>query len=63
MPGDEVCRNLSELGLTLIVGGLGDEAMRDRVLEAGVPLGQGTLFGASVPVAGDGYAVADDAAA
>jgi hypothetical protein len=33
------------------------------VVESGVPLGQGALFGAPVPVAGDGYPVADDAAA
>ena len=41
MAADEVCRNLSELGLTLIVGNIDDEAMRGRVLDAGVPLGQG----------------------
>jgi cyclic-di-GMP phosphodiesterase TipF (flagellum assembly factor) len=63
MPGDEVCRNLSELGLTLVVANVDDEATRNRVVESGVPLGQGALFGAPVPVAGDGYPVADDAAA
>jgi cyclic-di-GMP phosphodiesterase TipF (flagellum assembly factor) len=63
MPGDEVCRNLSELGLTLVVANVDDEATRNRVVETGVPLGQGALFGAPVPVAGGGYAVADDAAA
>jgi cyclic-di-GMP phosphodiesterase TipF (flagellum assembly factor) len=64
MPGEEVCRNLSELGLTLVVVNVNDEVTRDRVLEAGVPLGQGSLFGAPEPVPGDGgYALADDAAA
>jgi EAL domain-containing protein (putative c-di-GMP-specific phosphodiesterase class I) len=63
MPGDEVCRNLSELGLTLVVANVDDEATRDRVAETGVPLGQGALFGLPTPVAGDGYPVADDAAA
>lgn len=63
MPADEVCRNLSELGLTLIVGSLDDEALRDKVLEAGVPLGQGALFGAPVVVPGGSFAPAGDAAA
>jgi cyclic-di-GMP phosphodiesterase TipF (flagellum assembly factor) len=63
MAADEVCRNLSELGLTLIVGKIDDEALRGQVLAAGVPLGQGALFGAPVPVAGDDFAAADHAAA
>jgi cyclic-di-GMP phosphodiesterase TipF (flagellum assembly factor) len=58
-----VCRNLSELGLTLIVGRIDDEAMRAQVLEAGVPLGQGGLFGAPMSVSGEPFAVADHAAA
>lgn len=63
MPAIEVCRNLSELGLTLIVGSIDDEALRDKVLEAGVPLGQGALYGAPISVAGGGYVAAGDAAA
>lgn len=63
MPADEVCRSLSELGLTVIVTGIDDEAMRDRVLSAGVPLGQGALFGAPVPAGTNTFAAAGDAAA
>jgi len=63
MAADEVCRNLSELGLTLIVGNIDDETLRGQVLAAGVPLGQGALFGAPAPVPGDDFAAADHAAA
>jgi len=63
MSAEEVCRNLGELGLTLIVANVGDEATRDKVLAAGVPLGQGALFG-DPATAGEGtFAAADDAAA
>jgi cyclic-di-GMP phosphodiesterase TipF (flagellum assembly factor) len=63
MSGEEVCRNLSELGLTLIVDNIGDEAVRAQMLAAGVPLGQGALYGTPVPVPGDDYAAASHAAA
>lgn len=63
MGADEVCRNLGELGLTLIVGNIDDEAMRARVLTAGVPLGQGGLFGAPVAAPGGDFAAANHAAA
>ena len=63
MSGEEVCRNLSELGLTLIVDNIGDEAARAQMLAAGVPLGQGPLYGAPLPVPGDDYAAASHAAA
>jgi cyclic-di-GMP phosphodiesterase TipF (flagellum assembly factor) len=62
MPAGEVCRNLNELGLTLVVANVDDEATRARVIEAGVPLGQGALFGAPVNVPG-AFAAADNAAA
>lgn len=63
MPAGEVCRNLGELGLTLVVSRIDDEATRAKVLEAGVPLGQGELFGPPLSVPGDGYAAAGHAAA
>lgn len=63
MPADEICRSLSELGLTVIVTGIDDEATRDRVLAAGVPLGQGALFGPPVPAGTNTFAAAGDAAA
>jgi cyclic-di-GMP phosphodiesterase TipF (flagellum assembly factor) len=50
MPAADICRYLGELGLTLIVDRIGDEAIRVGVLEAGVPLGQGPLFGPPVAV-------------
>ena len=63
MPADEVCRSLSELGLTVIVGGIADEPTRDKVLDAGASLGQGALFGAPATVAGAGFAGPGEAAA
>ena len=63
MSGEEVCRNLSELGLTLIVDNIGDEAVRAQMLAAGVPLGQGPLYGTPLPVPGDDFAPASHAAA
>jgi EAL domain-containing protein (putative c-di-GMP-specific phosphodiesterase class I) len=63
MGADEVCRNLSELGLTLIVGGVDDDTLRSQVLAAGVPLGQGALYGAPVALSGQEFAMADHAAA
>lgn len=63
MGAADVCRNLSELGLTLIVTNIDDEATRDKVLAIGVPLGQGALFGGPTTVAGNAFAAADDAAA
>ena len=63
MPAAEVCRNLSELGLTLIVTGIDDEEIRDMLVAAGAPLGQGSLFGDPLPVGGDSFVAADDAAA
>jgi cyclic-di-GMP phosphodiesterase TipF (flagellum assembly factor) len=50
MPADDICRYLSELGLTVIVDQIGDEKTRTAVLDAGVPLGQGPLFGPPVSV-------------
>jgi EAL domain-containing protein (putative c-di-GMP-specific phosphodiesterase class I) len=63
MSGEEVCRNLSELGLTLIVDNIGEEAVRAQMLAAGVPLGQGALYGAPLPVPDDDFAAASHAAA
>jgi cyclic-di-GMP phosphodiesterase TipF (flagellum assembly factor) len=63
MPAAEVCRNLSELGLTLIVSGIDDEPTRGQVLAAGVPLGQGALFGAPIAAAAEPYRAPGHAAA
>jgi len=63
MPAEEVCRSLAELGLTVVVTNVNDEAIRDKVIAAGVPLGQGTLFGAPLPVGANAFAAAGDAAA
>ena len=52
-PGAEVSRRLGELGLAVIVGGIGDEATRAAVLDCGVPLGEGPLFGPPRPVGAD----------
>jgi EAL domain-containing protein (putative c-di-GMP-specific phosphodiesterase class I) len=63
MSAEEVCRNLGELGLTLIVTNIGDEATRDGVLAAGVPLGQGPLFGPPAEMGAHAFAAQGIAAA
>lgn len=63
MPAEDVCRNLSELGLTLIVCSIDDEGRRDAVLAAGVPLGQGALFGLPQSAGLDTFAASGNAAA
>jgi cyclic-di-GMP phosphodiesterase TipF (flagellum assembly factor) len=50
MPAGDICRYLSELGLSVIADQIGEEAMRTAVVEAGAPLGQGPLFGPPVSV-------------
>lgn len=45
MPGHEVCSYLDEMGLTLIVDRIDSEPARAKVVESGVRLGQGPLFG------------------
>lgn len=52
VPANDICRYLRELGVTVIVCGIDQEAKRTAALEFGVQLGQGPLFGApqaSVP--------------
>lgn len=46
----DVCRYVSEAGLTIIVDQIRDEATRAAVLDAGVLLGEGPLFGPPVAV-------------
>ncbi len=53
MPAAEVCRHMSEQGLAVIVGNINDEATRAAVVECGVPLGQGPLFGPPVTLGAD----------
>lgn len=62
MPASEVCSTLAEYGLTLIVNGIDNEALRGKVAASGAVLGQGSLFGEPKAVAGVGY-VARTAAA
>lgn len=46
----ELCERLAGTGLTLIAVGLGSEDQLEGVLSAGVPLGQGRLFGVPRPI-------------
>jgi len=50
MAPTDVCRYLGEVGLTVIVDQIDDEAARAAVLESGVSLGHGPLFGPAVAV-------------
>ncbi len=50
MAAADISRYLGDLGLAVIVDQIDDEAARAAVVEAGVPLGKGPLFGAPVAV-------------
>jgi EAL domain-containing protein (putative c-di-GMP-specific phosphodiesterase class I) len=45
IPADDICRHLSDFGLTLIVGRIEDDRLLARILGFGVLFGKGTLFG------------------
>jgi cyclic-di-GMP phosphodiesterase TipF (flagellum assembly factor) len=45
IPAADICRYLSESGLTLIVGAIEDDWLLAKVMGFGVLLGKGTLFG------------------
>lgn len=45
IPATDICRYLSEYGLTVIVGRIEDEWLLQRVLSFGVQLGNGAFFG------------------
>jgi hypothetical protein len=63
MSAPDVCHYLSEVGLAIIVDQIKDEAARAAVVEAGVPLGKGPLFGPPVVVDTRSAAVPGHAAA
>jgi cyclic-di-GMP phosphodiesterase TipF (flagellum assembly factor) len=45
VPAADICRYLSDFGLTLIVGRIEDDWLLARILGFGVLFGKGTLFG------------------
>jgi cyclic-di-GMP phosphodiesterase TipF (flagellum assembly factor) len=45
IPASDICRHLSDFGLTLIVGRIEDDWLLARILGFGVLYGKGTLFG------------------
>jgi len=51
VPANDICRYLGDLGLTVIVGDIDQEAKRTTALDFGVPLGQGPLFGGPQSIA------------
>ncbi|MBU1211283.1 MAG: EAL domain-containing protein [Alphaproteobacteria bacterium] len=63
VPADDVCKHLAGLGLSVIVGGMKDEATAAKVFGFGVLFGQGALFGGARAVkreliTGSGHAAA-----
>jgi cyclic-di-GMP phosphodiesterase TipF (flagellum assembly factor) len=50
VPSADICRYLSQLGFSLIVGRITDERELVKVFGFGALLGQGTLFGSSRPI-------------
>ena len=45
IPAADICRYLSEFGLTLVVGAIEDDWLLAKIMGFGVLLGKGTLFG------------------
>jgi cyclic-di-GMP phosphodiesterase TipF (flagellum assembly factor) len=45
IPAADICRYLSEFGLSLIVGAIEDDWLLAKIMGFGVLLGKGTLFG------------------
>ncbi|MFT3730105.1 MAG: EAL domain-containing protein [Hyphomicrobium sp.] len=62
---DEILQRATLAGLSIVAGGIQDAATQKRLLDSGVLLGQGPLFGAprQVNVDGGGHASADHPAA
>jgi cyclic-di-GMP phosphodiesterase, flagellum assembly factor TipF len=63
IPASDICRHLSEFGLTVIVGGIEDDWLLARILGFGVLLGKGTLFGGAKLVKAEVVADCGSAAA
>ncbi len=63
VPPDEILQRATLAGLSIIAGGIVDAGMQKRLLESGVLLGQGPLFGAARQVNVDGTGSADQSAA
>ena len=63
LPAADLCQRLSGAGLTLVVCGLESEEQLDNLLAAGVPLGQGPLFGVPRPIRAEALRPAQSAAA
>ena len=63
LPAADLCKRLAAAGLTLIVVGLESEEQLDGALAAGIPLGQGRLFGVPRPIRAEALRPARSAAA
>jgi cyclic-di-GMP phosphodiesterase, flagellum assembly factor TipF len=53
VPASDICRHFEALGLMVIVGRIADEEQYGQLLESGVGLGHGPLFGEARPVKAD----------
>ncbi len=63
IPAGDICRHLAQLGMTLIVGRIDDEAQLARIFGFGVIYGQGQLFGGARPMKTEALSEASHAAA
>ncbi len=63
IPSADICRHLAQLGMTLIVGQIDDEAQLARIFGFGVIYGQGQLFGGARPMKSEALTDAGHAAA
>jgi cyclic-di-GMP phosphodiesterase, flagellum assembly factor TipF len=53
VPASDICRYFDGLGLQVIVGRIADEEQYGQLIDSGVALGQGMLFGEARPVKAD----------
>lgn len=63
VPADEIIQRATLAGLSIIASGIPDAETQRRLLDAGILLGQGPLFGAARAVNVDGGGPADQSAA
>ena len=63
VPADEIIQRATLAGLSIIAVGIADAETQRRLLDAGILLGQGPLFGAARPVNVDGGGPTDQSAA
>ncbi len=63
VPAEDICRWLGDLGFEVIVEDIADDAALERLVDCGVQLGRGDVFGGARPVKAEVFAPRPSAAA